>query len=236
MASLRLRGAMESAAGLALPAAVGSSGACGLVRRLRLFRGRGLRRRLRRRLLLRGRRHRCADVLAQPRRAPPWSPPRAARSRTPPASTRARSARTGASRRPTLSVSPASGRGAACDALGVLADADRALLDGRARERDEGSAVVEGDEHPLGGACRLVEEDLVDRAQAVAVGREHVAARPGVEVLEVALRREIGHVPELPAWARSNPRQQAGFGSIAPHTGGQEPTPRRVIARPNGYR
>ena len=81
------------------------------------------------------------------------------------------------------------------DALGVLLDADRALLDGRARERDEGGAVVEGDEHPLGGACRLVEEDLVDRAQAVAAGREHVTARPVSEVMEVALRREIGHGP-----------------------------------------
>src|SRR5205085_12686114 len=81
------------------------------------------------------------------------------------------------------------------DALGVLADTDRALLHGRAREWDESGLVVERDEHPLGRAGGLVQEDQLDRAEAVATGRQHVAARPGGVVVEVALRREVWHAP-----------------------------------------
>ena len=81
------------------------------------------------------------------------------------------------------------------DPLAVLLDADRVLLDARARERDEGRGVrvLEAHEHPLRHVGRLVEEDQLDGAQAVAVGGEHVAPGPGGEVFEVALRGEIAH-------------------------------------------
>ena len=81
------------------------------------------------------------------------------------------------------------------DALAVVLDPDRVLLDGRARERDEGGGIrfVGAHEHPLGRRGRLVEEDQLDGAQALAVGREHVAPGPGGEVFEVTLCGEIGH-------------------------------------------
>ena len=84
-------------------------------------------------------------------------------------------------------------RGRGLDALARLGDADRALLDARARQRHERGAVVEPHEHPLGHAGRLVEEDQVDGAEALVVRADDVAPGPGTEVVEVALCREIGH-------------------------------------------